>query len=250
MQNHKLLRRWRRIDAPGLELMTLSRDTSGLTVRSTLVYAGEESYGLRYRWELDASWHTRTLHLERTDGAATSLCIERTGDTDWRVDGQVRPDLAGCRVGDALLKFAGDPAPRAGRRRPAGVVRRCSIAHLPAVATALRGARPSCVALSRQRGGRRIQRAARPRRGGPRRELRTPVRGVLALHPEAYSAALAIAALCSSGAAYLRSWVSDGTIFRASSIFAMSTSAMTKPAFSAPASAMTSPHGATAIEWP
>lgn len=100
MQNHKLVRRWRRVDAPGLELMTLSRDASGLTVRSTLVYAGEESYGLRYRWELDASWHTRTLHLERTDDAGTSLCIERTGDTDWRVDGQVRPDLAGCHEVD------------------------------------------------------------------------------------------------------------------------------------------------------
>ncbi len=47
-----------------------------------------------------------------------------------------------------------------------------------------------------------------------------------------------------------RSCVSDGTILRASAILAASTSAMTKPAFPPPASASTSPHGATAIEWP
>ena len=65
-----------------------------------------------------------------------------------------------------------------------------------------------------------------------------------------YSAAFATAGLCSTGAAYFRSCVSDGTILRASAILAGSTSAMTKPAFSPPASASTSPHGATAIEWP
>ena len=65
-----------------------------------------------------------------------------------------------------------------------------------------------------------------------------------------YSAALATAGLCSTGAAYFRSCVSDGTILRASAILARSTSAITKPAFSPPASASTSPHGATAIEWP
>ena len=65
-----------------------------------------------------------------------------------------------------------------------------------------------------------------------------------------YSAAFATAGLCSTGSAYFRSCVSDGTILRASAILAGSTSAMTKPAFSPPASASTSPHGATAIEWP
>lgn len=100
MQNEQTIRRWRRIDEPGLELMTLSRSRSGLSVRSTLIHAGEESYGLRYRWELDPSWRTRTLRLERTDAVEKPLVIERTGDTDWRVDGEARPDLAGCHEVD------------------------------------------------------------------------------------------------------------------------------------------------------
>ncbi len=80
--------------------MTLSRDASGISVRSTLIHVGEESYGLRYRWELDATWRTRTLRIDRTDSIEKSLLIERTGETDWRVDGKSRPDLAGCHEVD------------------------------------------------------------------------------------------------------------------------------------------------------
>ncbi|MFN4015591.1 MAG: putative glycolipid-binding domain-containing protein [Reyranella sp.] len=100
MQNDRMLRRWRRVDEPGLELMALSRGPSGLSVRSTLIHAGAESVGLRYRWELDPSWRTRTLHIERTDAVEKSLAIERTGDTSWRVDGEARPDLSGCHEVD------------------------------------------------------------------------------------------------------------------------------------------------------
>ena len=100
MQNDHILRRWRRVDEPGLELMALSRSASGLSVRSTLIHAGEESFGLRYRWELDPSWRTRTLRIERTDATDKSLLIERAGDTSWRVDGEARPDLAGCHEVD------------------------------------------------------------------------------------------------------------------------------------------------------
>ena len=96
MQNEQILRRWRRVDEPSLELMALSRSPSGISVRSTLIHAGKDCFGLRYRWELDPSWRTRTLRIERTDAVEKSLAIERTGDTDWRVDGEARPDLAGC----------------------------------------------------------------------------------------------------------------------------------------------------------
>src|SRR4029079_3005756 len=64
-----------------------------------------------------------------------------------------------------------------------------------------------------------------------------------------YSAALATGFI-STGGAYFRSCCSEGTILRASSTLARSISAITRPAFSPPASASTSPHGATAIEWP
>ncbi len=100
MQNEQILRRWRRVDKPGLELMALSRSPSGISVRSTLIHAGEDCFGLRYRWELDPSWRTRTLRIERTDAVEKSLVIERTGDTNWRVDGEARPDLAGCHEVD------------------------------------------------------------------------------------------------------------------------------------------------------
>lgn len=100
MQNDRMLRRWRRVDEPGLELMALSRGPSGLSVRSTLIHAGAASVGLRYRWELDPSWRTRTLHIGRTDAVEKSLAIERTGDTSWRVDGEARPDLSGCHEVD------------------------------------------------------------------------------------------------------------------------------------------------------
>jgi hypothetical protein len=100
MQNDRIPRRWRRVDEPGLELMTLSRSASGLSVHSTLIHAGAESFGLRYRWELDASWRTRTLRIDRTDAIEKSLLIERTGETSWRIDGEDRPDLAGSHEVD------------------------------------------------------------------------------------------------------------------------------------------------------
>ena len=100
MQKDWILRRWRRVDEPGLELVALSRSASGLSVRSTLIHAGADSFGLRYRWELDLSWRTRTLRIDRTDAVENSLLIERTDDASWRVDGEVRADLAGCHEVD------------------------------------------------------------------------------------------------------------------------------------------------------
>lgn len=100
MQSEQILRRWRHVDEPGVELMALSRCASGLSVRSTLIHAGEESFGLRYHWELDPTWRTRTLRIDRTDATERSLLIERMGDTSWRIDGKPRPDLAGCHEVD------------------------------------------------------------------------------------------------------------------------------------------------------
>jgi len=100
MQKDWMLRRWRRVDEPGLEFMALSRSAWGLSVRSTLIHAGAESFGLRYRWELDPSWRTRTLRIDRTDAVEKSLLIERTDDASWRVDGEIRADLAGCHEVD------------------------------------------------------------------------------------------------------------------------------------------------------
>ncbi len=96
MKTDQIVRKWRRIDEPGLELMVLSRSAQGLSVVSTLVHAGAESFGLRYRWDLDSNWRTRKLQLDAINAREKSLMIERTGDATWRVDGKPRPDLAGC----------------------------------------------------------------------------------------------------------------------------------------------------------
>ena len=96
MKNDQVIRKWRRLDEPGLELMTLSRTADGLRVLSFLVQAGQESFGLRYDWQLDPAWRTRNLRLDVIDKGERSLTIERTGDATWRVDGQPRPDLTGC----------------------------------------------------------------------------------------------------------------------------------------------------------
>lgn len=96
MKNDQVIRKWRRLDEPGLELMTLSSTADGLRVASSLVHVGKKSFGLRYCWELDSSWRTRTLRLDVADTGEKALTIERTGDATWRVDGQPRPDLTGC----------------------------------------------------------------------------------------------------------------------------------------------------------
>ncbi len=100
MATDLILRRWRRLDEPGLELMTLSRNGSGLSVRSTVIHAGADGFALRYRWELDTSWRTRSVRIDRTDEVEKPLLVERTGDATWLIDGEHRPDLAGCHEVD------------------------------------------------------------------------------------------------------------------------------------------------------
>jgi hypothetical protein len=96
VETGRIVRKWRRIDEPGLELMTLSRTGDGLHTVSSLVHAGAESFALRYRWDLDSNWRTRRLQLEAVNVREKSLTIERAGDAIWRVDGKPRPDLTGC----------------------------------------------------------------------------------------------------------------------------------------------------------
>ncbi len=249
MQNDRIFRRWRRVDEPGLELMALSRSASGISVRSTLILAGEESFGLRYRWELDPSWRTRTLRIDRTDAVESR---SRSNGRATRAGGSMakaRPDLDGCHEVDvSATPFCNGLA-----------IRRFGEADGEWLALFVEASVLTCQP-SRQRyehlGPRAWRYVDKGVSDGFTARLDLDEEGLVAKYEHLfeafwiYSAAFATSALCSTGAAYLRSWVSDGTIFRASSIFAMSMSAMTTPAFSPPASASTSPHGATAIEWP
>jgi hypothetical protein len=58
------LKRWRRLDDPGLEVLRVNRSSQGMEVISNLTFGGEPSFSLSYEWSLDASWRTRTLTLE------------------------------------------------------------------------------------------------------------------------------------------------------------------------------------------
>jgi uncharacterized protein len=92
-----IVRRWRRLDEPGLEVLHLLAADGGIHVTSELVHAGADPFGLRYAWSLDRDWRTRSLRLSlRHDGGDRACQIERTGPAAWSVDGQPRADLAGC----------------------------------------------------------------------------------------------------------------------------------------------------------
>jgi hypothetical protein len=93
-----MLKRWRRLDGPGLEILSLHEGAGGITARSVIIDSGEKPFGMTAEWRLDANWRSRSLDLQVVDEAATSrrLQIVRMGPASWEVDGKARPDLDGC----------------------------------------------------------------------------------------------------------------------------------------------------------
>ncbi len=92
----KVIRRWRRLDELGLEVLRLEMDAGGIEVRSTLVHGGERPFGLHYEWSLDSAWQTRRLKLHLRAEEDRSMTIERTGAASWRIDDQDFGALYGC----------------------------------------------------------------------------------------------------------------------------------------------------------
>ncbi len=95
-----MLRRWRRLDEPGLEVFRLRSRDDGFWATSSLVHAGADPFGLRYAWALDREWRTRSVRLELMGDVCRSLMIERAGDASWRIDDRPRRDLDGCEEVD------------------------------------------------------------------------------------------------------------------------------------------------------
>jgi uncharacterized protein len=91
-----LVRRWRRLDEPGLELLCLQEVADGLEVRSWVVHAGKAPFALRYVWKLDPAWSTRSVRLDSSVDLDRTCVLERDGPASWRVQGKPRPDLDGC----------------------------------------------------------------------------------------------------------------------------------------------------------
>ena len=93
-----MLKRWRRLDIPGLEVLSLNEDADGITARSVIIDGSDNAFGMTAEWRLDPSWRSRSLDLELVDTTAATrrLHIRRTGPTSWTVDGKARADLDGC----------------------------------------------------------------------------------------------------------------------------------------------------------
>lgn len=91
-----MLRCWRRLDQPGLELARIEPAPDGLSVTSSVIDGGSEPFSLRYTWSLDPDWRTRSLRIDWSNEHDRTLTIEREGDADWKIDGEPAPHLSGC----------------------------------------------------------------------------------------------------------------------------------------------------------
>jgi hypothetical protein len=90
---------WRHLGARvGFEVVFLRRNPDGyhLDGHSTAVEDGEP-WGIRYAFNLDTSWATRSAHIVgRSARGAHELRLEGDGAGGWQVDGTPAPQLAGC----------------------------------------------------------------------------------------------------------------------------------------------------------
>src|SRR5262245_22871998 len=91
-----MLRCWRRLDQPGLELARIEPAQDGISVSSTLVDGGAAPFSIRYHWLLDPDWRTRSLRVDWSNEHDRTLLIEREGEADWKVDSEPAPHLSGC----------------------------------------------------------------------------------------------------------------------------------------------------------
>jgi hypothetical protein len=90
-----VIRKWRRLDEPGLEVFQVMPDADGFRAISTVVHAGAEAFGATYVWLLDRNWRTRQLNLRLSSPTLQEMRIQRAPD-GWLIDGRREPDLAVC----------------------------------------------------------------------------------------------------------------------------------------------------------
>lgn len=90
-----MMRKWRRLDEPGLEVLRVTPEADGFRAASTVVYAGAEAFGASYVWLLDRDWRTRRLDLRLSSPTLREMRIQRAPG-GWLIDGRKDPALAAC----------------------------------------------------------------------------------------------------------------------------------------------------------
>lgn len=84
---------WRRIDSHGLERLEISRKPEGVTAVPTVLSVNEGGFRIDYCWRLDPEWRTRSVSIERWNGAGhCALQIERAVK-GWRLNGVHQSEL-------------------------------------------------------------------------------------------------------------------------------------------------------------
>ncbi len=103
--------RWRWADRPGLEALVVSREADHLVAASrVLVLLDGQPLEVAYRLTYDREWRFLSGAVrasaggaDETDEAGRGLELVRAEDGAWRVNGEPRPDLAGCSDLDVMV---------------------------------------------------------------------------------------------------------------------------------------------------
>ena len=98
---------WRPWDEPGLEHLHVTFAAEGVrAIGLILRKLGDAHLRCRYELETDATFRTRKLSfavMPSGGSAGNRLALESDGDGHWRVNGEPRPDLAGCLEPDIQI---------------------------------------------------------------------------------------------------------------------------------------------------
>jgi hypothetical protein len=86
---------WEWLDRPGLEHLSLDMGAKAVTARGlVLVQLGPAPIRVAYEVDLDGGWTFQRARL--TVDQDKAIDIMRVEDGTWAIDGDARPDLAGC----------------------------------------------------------------------------------------------------------------------------------------------------------
>lgn len=89
---------WKPWHTPGVETLRLTHDDKGIHATSHLMQVLRgESIAASYLIDCDPFWQFRRLWLKVEHHGQRSLCLSLNEHGNWRLDGELRPDLQGCQ---------------------------------------------------------------------------------------------------------------------------------------------------------